>query len=355
MLMLLAPENLNAKQVFAVDQFLMQGGTVLLSSAPTDVTLGQGILPRPVQSGLQDWLGGLGVKLGKDFVLDTHSGALPIPVERPIGGGLSVREIRLAPYPYIVDVRGAGLDAKSPVTASLGQISVPWAVPVDVDAEKNKTRTVTTLLSSSRDSWLSDNANLLPDYRQYPQLGFPVGKERGAHPLAVMVEGTFDSAYKGKASPLLEPGKDAAAGKNADKPADTPATKGAAPTSPFATVGRVIGQSPASARLIVVGSNSLFNDQTMNLVSQALGSTYRKPAEFALNLVDWSLEDQGLLAIRSRTHFARTLAPMTQTAQAGWEYANYALALAGLVVVGIVRRRRASVAQRRHQLLLQEV
>jgi ABC-2 type transport system permease protein len=120
-------------------------------------------------------------------------------------------------------------------------------------------------------------------------------------------------------------------------------------------VGRVIGQSPASARLIVVGSNALFNDQTMNLVSQALGSTYRKPAEFALNLVDWSLEDQGLLAIRSRTRFARTLGPMTQTAEAGWEYANYALVLAGLVVVWAVRRRRHNLAAHRYQLLLQEV
>ncbi len=351
MLMLLAPENLGAKQVFAVDQFLMQGGTVLLSSAPADVSLGQGIEPRPVQSGMQDWLGGFGITLGKGFVLDTRSGALPIPVERPIGGGLSVREIRLAPYPYIVDVRDAGLDAASPVTASLGQLNVPWAVPVEVDPAKNKARKVTTLLSSSPDSWVSDHANLLPDYRQYPQLGFPVGAERRSRPLAVMVEGGFDSAYKGKQSPLLEQGNEPNAGKDAARPDPNKA----AAKSPFATVGRVIGQSPASARLIVVGSNALFNDQTINLMSQALGTTYRKPVEFALNLVDWSLEDQGLLAMRSRTRFARTLEPMSETQQAGWEYANYALVLAGLVVVWMVRRRRQSAAARRYELLLQEV
>ncbi|HUL68404.1 MAG TPA: Gldg family protein [Burkholderiaceae bacterium] len=356
MLMLLAPEALNAKQVFALDQFLMQGGTVLLATAPADVSLGQGITARPVQSGLQDWLAGIGVSLGKSFVLDTRSGALPIPVERPIGAGMTVREVHLAPYPYIVDVRGAGLDAANPVTASLGQLSVPWVVPVNVDAEKNKARKVTTLLQSSRDSWLSDNANLLPDYRQYPQTGFAVSKERGARPLAVMLEGTFDSAYKGKQSPLLEgaktspPAADADKSANASKPGDDKAKP-----SGFAAVGRVIDQSPASARLIVVGSNAFFNDQTMDLESQALGTSYRKPAEFALNLVDWSLEDQGLLGIRSRSRFARTLDPLSSNAQAAWEYADYALVLAGLFVVWLVLRRRRSVAARRYELLLQEV
>lgn len=360
MLVLLAPESLNPKQVFAVDQFLMQGGTVLLATAPVDVTLGHGISTRPVQSGLHDWLAGRGLNLGKALVLDTRSGALPIPIERPIGGGMTVREVRLAPYPYIVDVRGGGLDDASPVTAGLGQISVPWAVPVNVDAEKNKARKVTTLLQSSGSSWVSDSTNLLPDYRQFPQLGFAVGNEQGAQPLAVMVEGTFESAYKGKPSPLLESEKDAlkaavdkAAGKTPPEPDRSAATKGN--TSPFATVGRVLEQSPASARLIVVGSNALFNDQTMNLVSQALGTTYRKPAEFALNLVDWSLEDQGLLAMRSRTRYARTLDPLSPAAQAGWEYADYGLVLAGLVVVWLVLRRRRSLAARRYQLLLQEV
>ncbi|HTT11292.1 MAG TPA: Gldg family protein [Burkholderiaceae bacterium] len=358
MLLVLAPDALNPKQVFAIDQFLMQGGTVLLSTAPMEVAVVEGISAVPIQSGLADWLAGAGVSLGKGFVMDTKSGALPIPIERPIGAGMTVREVRLAPYPYIVDVRGAGIDASNPITASLGQISVPWAAPVNVDAEKNKARKVTTLLQSSRDSWISDSTNLLPDYRRFPQLGFAVGSERGAHPLAVMIEGTFDSAFKGKQSPLLEAAQDATAQANAEKKKDSPDQAGgkdAKTPSAFASVGRVIDQSPASARLIVVGSNALFNDQTVNLVSQALGTTYHKPAEFALNLVDWSLEDQGLLGIRSRTRYARTLDPMTQNEQAAWEYADYGLVLLGLIVVWLVLRRQRRIAMRRYELLLQEV
>jgi ABC-2 type transport system permease protein len=360
MLLVLGPENLDEKRVFAIDQFLMQGGSVVIATAPTSVTLSRSIDARPVQSGLEAWLAGHGVSVGKGLVLDPVNGALPIPVERPIGGGLSVREIQLAPYPYIVDVRGAGLDARHAVTASLGQLAVPWAAPVSADAEKNKARKITTLLQSSAQSWVSESLDLLPDYRRFRDLGFAPGEKRGANTLAVMIEGRFESAFKGKDSPLLQsaPDKPAAAALAAataaakeGKAAPQAPSPGAAASAPL---GRVIDQSPESARLVVIGSAALFGDQAANLIGQTLGNRYLKPAEFAQNLVDWSLEDQGLLSIRSRGTFARTLAPLSAQSQAFWEYANYALALIGLVVVWAVHRWRRRVGVRRHSLLLQE-
>ncbi len=122
-----------------------------------------------------------------------------------------------------------------------------------------------------------------------------------------------------------------------------------------APIGRVIDHSPDSARLVVIGSAALFGDQAANLIGQALGNRYLRPAEFAQNLVDWSLEDQGLLSIRRRATFARTLAPLSAQSQAFWEYANYALALIGLLVVWAVHRWSRRIDVRRHTLLLQEV
>ncbi len=54
----------------------------------------------------------------------------------------------------------------------------------------------------------------------------------------------------------------------------------------------------------------MFNDQIGNLISQTLGTRYIKGQQFVQNIVDWSLEDPGLLSIRSRDRFARTLATM---------------------------------------------
>jgi ABC-2 type transport system permease protein len=359
MLMVLAPERLSQAQRFAIDQFLMQGGSVLLATAATDVEIGASLNARPVDSGLSAWLAGYGLTLSKGLVLDPQSGALPIPVERPLGGGMSVREIRLAPYPYIVDVRGSGLDAASPVTASLGEIEVPWSAAIEVDAAKNQGRKVTPLLRSSAQSWMSDSTDLLPDYQRAPDGGFVPSGPRGARTLAVMLEGRFDSAFKGQGSPLLK-AQQAAAATSAAAAASAPA--GSKPAAALASagdgkpppIGRVIDRSPDSARLIVVASNALFGDAASNLLGQARGQRDTQAAAFAQNLVDWSLEDQGLLGIRSRGEFARTLAPLSREAETGWEYADYALVLAGLVLVWFIHRRRRASATARHTLILRE-
>ena len=61
LLMVLDPVSLDTKQVFAIDQFLMQGGTVVLAASPTDAVVEQSIMARPVKSGLEDWLAAYGL------------------------------------------------------------------------------------------------------------------------------------------------------------------------------------------------------------------------------------------------------------------------------------------------------
>jgi ABC-2 type transport system permease protein len=353
MLVLLDPVDLDAKQVFAVDQFLMEGGTVLIATSPMQVAIEQSILARPVTSGLGDWLATYGLGFGKGLVLDRQSGALPIPVQRDVGG-VSVNELELANYPYIIDVRGRGLDPNSPVTANLGQLDVPWAAPLVIDARRNMGRKLSLLLRSSNDSWTSAANDLLPNYRSYPDLGFSAGRPLLSQPLAVMLEGEFDSAYRGKSSPLLSQPEPAAAVK--PTAATTPGTgEDATPAAGApSTPASVIEHSPDSARLILVGSSALFSDQVAELLGEALGTRYLKPVEFAQNLVDWSLQDQGLMSIRGRGHFARTLVPMSRGQQQFWEYLNYALALGGLALVWALYRRRRRRLAVRHMKMLQE-
>jgi ABC-2 type transport system permease protein len=347
LLMVLSPHELDDKQVFAIDQFLMRGGTVLLATAPTEVSVQQSITAQPVKSGLEDWLAGFGITLGKGLVLDTQSGALPIPIERNVGG-VTVQEIALARYPYILDVRGSGLAQGTPITSSLGDIEVPWAAPVSLDAARNGKRRVTTLLHSSAQSWLSQSEDLLPNYDRYPELGFAVSADRKAQILAVMLEGGFDSAFKDKKSPLLQ------APPAAPTPPATPGQP-VPPKPPEPAQGgfdSVLAHSPASSRLILVASNAVFTDQASSLISEVLGSRYTKAAEFAQNVVDWSLEDQGLLAIRSRDQFARTLEPLDRRAEQTIEFLNYAVALGALGLVWLANRQRRRRAAARWTALL---
>ncbi|MDE2348623.1 MAG: ABC transporter permease, partial [Gammaproteobacteria bacterium] len=210
------------------------------------------------------------------------------------------------------------------------------------DPKANAGRKVVDLLRSSPSSWLSNSPTLLPDFRQYPTLGFPVGPSPGPRTLAVMLQGRFESAFAGEPSPLdaqtpTSPAPKSAAGKAAPESLATPAT---APSA-------VIGHSPPSARLILVGSSSMFDDRIGNLISQTLGTRYLKGQQFVQNVVDWSLEDPGLLGLRGRDRFASTLVPMSRATEQFWEYLNYALALGGLIVIWLIsrRRRRRMLAQ----------
>jgi len=82
---------------------------------------------------------------------------------------------------------------------------------------------------------------------------------------------------------------------------------------------------------------------------------YTRPLEFIQNGIDWSLDDQGLLAIRSRAQFARMLIPMEQKTRLFWEYLNYALALLGLVCVWLWRRMQQKRKQSHYKQILAEV
>jgi ABC-2 type transport system permease protein len=216
---------------------------------------------------------------------------------------------------------------------------------------------------------VSESTDLMPDYQAYPVEGFPVNKPAGPQTLALMVEGQFDSAFKGKPSPLLAtPKADAtppavhpASGKSAPSksgkldPSQTTAASPPEAKQDATSFDRVIQHSPASSRLVLLGSSAMLSDQAISLIGEALGSQYTQPTEFVQNIVDWSLEDQSLLNIRGRGHFARTLAPLSHEAQSFWEYFNYAIVLGGLGLIWWLNRRRRRVAGLRHLKLLEQV
>ena len=348
LLLVLAPETMDDKQLFAVDQFLMQGGTVVLATSAFDTDVAQTLTATRHVSGLEEWLTHHGLAIDGSMVLDPQNASLPVPVQRNVGG-LSIREIRMLPYPHFPDIRGDGLNADNPITAALGQLTLNWASPINVDENRNQGRTVIPLLRSSVDSWLSSDLNILPDYRAWPDTGFQASGERDSRLLALAVEGRFDSFFKGKDSPLL-------AALEQNKPTDEEEAEEISPATEIpGTITSVIERSPESARIILLASNTFANDVALSLASEGMGTLYTQPLEFLQNAIDWSLEDRGLLTIRSRAQFARTLVPMDREGQLFWEYLNYGLALLGLVAVWFWRRwvRRTDIV--RYQAILAEV
>ena len=105
------------------------------------------------------------------------------------------------------------------------------------------------------------------------------------------------------------------------------------------TLGEVFGtieSSPASARLVVVGSSEFLNDAVLSLSQSLSPERYLNNLSFLLNAVDWCVEDEELLTIRTRGTQARLLRDLTREQQSFWEGLNYAVALLGLIAIGIV-------------------
>jgi ABC-2 type transport system permease protein len=347
-----APDKLEPSQVFAVDQFVMKGGTVVIATSPFAPSLRGNVSVAPQPSGLKDWLASHGLSQDDAMVLDQQNSPFPVPVERDIGG-VPIRQMHLLDYPYFVDIRPDGMAKGEAPTAGLNQLTLSWASPIRVDEAKAGGRKITRLIESSRGSWESKSASVLPDFQTYPQLGFEQGKDTGRRLLGVAVEGQFTSFFAGKPSPLA---KDVPAESAENKPADPAQQPPADPNDPNKpkseakpSITGVIERSPESARIILIGSSSFLSDELLEVLSAVDRTQYATPMRFAENLIDWSLEDRHLLALRSRGgQFSRTLPPMSEASQMMWEYANYTLALLGLLAIYLFRRFARRSAERRY-------
>lgn len=327
LLLIVEPDKISPRQLFAIDQFLMQGGAVIVATSPWRVKLGSdSIEAEKLESGLQSWLAHHGITLPEALVMDSQLSYFPIPVERQIGSR-KVEEIRQLAYPYFIDLREEGLDESSGIFAGLGQLTLNWVSPVEVE---NGNLRVTTLFRSSDESWLDETAAIQPDFEQYPDSGFSAGdnKERQSHVLGVMARGSFQSWFKENDLPAFEENA-----QESGKPLEH------------------IERSPDDAMLTVIGSGIFLADSVIDLQSQASGSRYLNSLQFIQNLVDRVFEEPGLLELRGRGDYARILDPLSRQQQKLREYVTIAVMFGGVVflftLARLISRRRTRYLQQR--------
>ena len=88
MLWVIGPQKAYSKRAqYQVDQFLMKGGTVLLSSSPFSASMSaSSLLANEHASGLEDWLMHQGISFEKTLLMDAQNSSLPIPITRNLGG-----------------------------------------------------------------------------------------------------------------------------------------------------------------------------------------------------------------------------------------------------------------------------
>ena len=324
-LVLIAPQMLTDNGLFAVDQFLMRGGAAVVAATNFMIApdmLSGALSLQPTHSNLNPMLEHYGITLEQSLVMDLQNTPFPVSVPRQVGN-LTVDEYQAVDYPFFIHILKDAMSKTNPVLTNLAAVTLNFASPVLLDEVKNSDRQTEILLSTSPNAWTLSEINIEEDFETYPDYGFavPPEEERGVFPLAVSVQGQIDSFFAGKPSPFLKEGE--------DPPAENELTQPAL---------NVIEKSPVDTRLVVLGSAEFLDDFILSLMGVLAPDQVQSNAWLLQNLVDWSLEDAELLAIRARGDTIRILKPLTKQEQISVEVLNYVLALLALVIVAGVWR-----------------
>lgn len=317
-LVLVAPHNMTDLQRYALDQYLMRGGAVIVAGGHYRLGIDpmQGALKLELnENGIEEMLESYGIIIGDSLVMDRQNAPFPVQTQRDLGD-MVVSELQALDYPFFVDVRPNGLAAEHPAVGSLPFVTMNWASPVTTDEALLEDATVTTLIRSSGASWETTDIDLQPNLERYPDLGFPVGEEQGSFPLAVAVQGSLDSFFLDRPSPFETSGEDDAA-------------------SQTEAIG-LIERSPDHSSLIVLGSSEFVNDNVYQISLNFGGDRFASNLQLIANAIDGFTADVSLSAIRSRGSAARLLPPISAAAQNQWAAINYAVALIGLMLIGAV-------------------
>jgi ABC-2 type transport system permease protein len=330
-LVVVGPQALDDKARYAIDQYLMRGGAVILAAGTTGITAaptGGGLAAQPVTEGVSEMLAHYGITVEDALVLDPQNEPFPVPVTRQVGD-FQVQEIQALDYPFFVDIRPDGMAEDHPIVNNLPAVTLNWASPIELDAAKNVDREVDVLLRSSSGSWIQESQNIQPDFNTYPELGFAQLAESQPYTLAVSVRGSFASFFADKPSPLAA--QDEAASEEA------PASEGAPTPEPTPqTAPGTIEVSPETSRLVVIGSFEFVDDIVLELSRTLGGDRYVNNLNLVQNAVAWAVEDLDLLNISARGSASRVLIELSEGEQSFWEVGNYVVALLSLMAVAAV-------------------
>lgn len=314
LLVLLGTNEVSDRELFAIDQYLMRGGTVVVATAPYRATITNHSINMTKKEGnFINWLSHVGLDFDQGIVMDERSAPFPIPVVRNVNG-FEFQQIKLLQYPYFSEVRDADLNQKDNITNALQRVVMAWASPIIVNPDISSAHQVISLLKSSPRAWQSNDTNVVPKIVGDGKSYFQQAGQKTQYELGVSLQGRFDSWFSGKQVPSLSD------------------------STQSQSFVSVVTRSPESAKIILFSSAEFVKDRIMQLIGSANRTNFRDNIILLKNAVDVSLEGNSLQDIRARSNFNRTLPKMELANQQWIEYGNYAIALIFLALIMLGRK-----------------
>jgi len=285
---------------FQIDQYLMRGGKLAFLLNRVDMNL-QNRFGRELALGLDDLLEAYGLRIAPDLVRDVQCANISI-MQQQYGFNIQSQ----VPFPYLP--LASNFSKGNPIVKDLQGIVFFFVSSVDTVNLAQRGLSGEILIRSSKQSGRLTGAFMYDPLQRYVTDDFP---EQGI-PLAAVVQGRFHSAFAGK--PV---------------PADTSAGS-APPTASPLTDG-------AESRVLLVGDGDFARDQY-------LGN--KDNLTFFANMVDFLVDDAGLITIRSKEVSQPPLDQVSDGTKKVVKYANMILPPLMAVGYGLLRWRRR-VARRK--------
>ncbi|MBK7430309.1 MAG: gliding motility-associated ABC transporter substrate-binding protein GldG [Bacteroidetes bacterium] len=296
------------KDKFVIDQFIMKGGRVLwlidklamnmdsLEKRSTNVAI-------PLELNIDDMLFRYGVRINSDFVLDMQ--AAPIPVVTGYVGNQPKQEI--FPWYYYPLLSAEG---KNPIVNNLNMIKTEFASSIDTIETESVTKTV--LLSSSKLSRLQMaparvSLNILRE-KADPQMF-----NRRNVPVAVLLEGSFNSNYENRVPEAI------ASSKDIDFKSKSENTK-----MIVVSDGDVIASYVSKKGNVYPLGYDRFTRQTFGNKS------------FILNCIDYLCDNNGVLELRSKEIKLRLLDPAKIEEPQFIQWLNVILPTIMIIIFGMI-------------------
>jgi len=316
-LLIIASPNkpMTLQNQFKIDQYIMTGGKVIWMIDKFQVSLDsinkyRFYVPTDTDTGLDDLLFKYGVKIIPDLIVDLESSQIP----QVIGMAGDKPQTKLFPWPYHM---AAASESEHPIVKNIERVNLFFPSTIDtIRTAGNIKKTI--LLNSSKYS----RSQLSPIRLTFEMLKVspdPSKYNDGNRPVAVLLEGEFESFFKNRLTPEFR--------------------------NTLNSIGVEFKEKSKDSKQIVISDA----DFAKNLVNTTTGETedigynkwerrfYKGNKDFVLNAVEYMLDENNILESRSKEIKLRLLDVVkTKGEKSKWQFINVVLPVLLLALFGFI-------------------
>jgi ABC-type uncharacterized transport system involved in gliding motility auxiliary subunit len=331
-----AQSSLGERDLYNIDQFLLRGGTVIVFLKNFDVAVYnlkksgdefdmgaysfEELHRNPVAHNLDDFLKHYGVQVNRDLVLEKKNFEPITIIQVQRQGQFTIQSQREFPYPLLPTF--TDFDSTHVLVRRIANVTMPYVSSLFVTAEAraNPNLEATELIKSSREAVATkDPIEISP-----PRLLQAVQQmeSNGPHTVAVALKGQFVSFFKDKEKPQRPEKKGDDEKRFRKKEVERPFVESG--HGRLLVIGTDFGLENLSPRRVMEGfemsqlssgtadfflkiKDYIANFQNWNLRLSQIASTLQSNLDFIYNCLDYGLQDEALVDIRSKGFVRRPI------------------------------------------------